>query len=216
MDIRTLHQDQLSGLVQEQRRGKRDGWGSLITAGGEAAAFGSDSIAATSGADGYDNAVCDESSTDDTAIPGEYGTATIVTTATSNAASASAAAPGEENDATDKYSVSLGGRVDDCSIAAADVDDDNDDDDSDDDNDDDNDGNSDSDDGDGWDDVGGDGGVEGHSDDEAWEKAGVNGGPSPTFEYDEATMEGMRPPPFGLPMAIVGKNMVQVSRLSGQ
>lgn len=208
MDIRTLHQDQLPRLVREQRRGKRDSWGSLITTDQETAAIGSDSIVATSGANGEDNAVGDGSSTDDTAVPGDCGTATIVTTATSNAASASATAPGEENGATDKYSVSLGGRVDDCSVVAAD--DGNDDDDGG------NDGNSDSDGGYGWEDVGADGGVEGYSGDEAWEKAGVEDGPSPTFEYDEATMRGMRPPPFGLPVVIVGKSMVQVSRLRGR
>lgn len=180
----------------EQRRGKRDSWGSLITADQGGVASGAGSTSSTSGANEEDNAIGDGSSTGDTAIAGECGADTIVTAATSNADSADAAAPGGENDGTDEFSVSLG--MNSCS--AADVDDDGDDD-----------GDSDGDEGDGWEDVGGDGGGEGHSDNAAWEKVGVEDGPSPTFEYDEATMGGMRPPPFSLPRVFVDKDRVQVS-----
>lgn len=157
----------------------------MITADQGAVASGGDSTSATSGDTGEDNAVGGRSSTGDTEMAGECGADTIVTAATSNAGSADAAAPG-------------------CS--AADVD-------GDDGNDDDGDGDSDSDDEDGWEDAGGDGGGEGHSGDAAWEKVGVEDGPSPMFEYDEATMGGMRPPPFSLPRVFVEKDRVQVSWL---
>ena len=206
LDIRTLHQGLFSRLSEEQRRGKRDSWGALIAADQEASASGGDSTAATSGANREDNSVGDGSSTDDTAIAGECGADTTIATATSSAASANAATPGGDNDATDAFFVSGGDSVSGCSAAAAaDVDDD----------DDDEDGDSDSDDGDGWEDVERDGGQEG-SDDTPWEKVGVEDDPSPTFEYDEATMGGMRPPPFALPRVVVGKDQVQVSWLRGR
>lgn len=51
-----------------------------------------------------------------------------------------------------------------------------------------------------------------NGEDAAWAGAGVEGEdePSRTFEYDESTMGGMRPPPFSLPRVIVDNDRVQV------